>query len=330
MTSFSIKAAGVLAGTLGLLLTGCASEAPRAPLRAAAAQRMTPRPAPPNAEAPAPTRSDLVAQAGAFESFVRHARAIDADFSGPAEVAQAVQTGAGHSPAEVEAGMVAFAALAALQEPRFVAAVRAQPAGDLARRIADNPAVVLGLAGGQQASARASGALYAEGQALTSEGQKVKRAAYSVQHKDWSKETASDHPAELARVKRAGSAGYHPEAGDGQRVAEALADGGSRSGPASPLVARGVALAALSLLGQEGRDRSLMSDVRTGSCLRLAKLNYHQCLASAGPHYEDIFCVGQHAMIETGQCVIEATQAAPMRVATPVRRVPVTRASYRR
>ena len=119
-------------------------------------------------------------------------------------------------------------------------------------------------------------------------------------------------------------------AGDGARVAESLADAASRGGPASPLVTHGMALAALSLLGQEGRDRSLLGDVRTGSCLRLAKLNYHQCLASAGPHYEEIYCLGQHAMIDPGQCVIEATQAGPARQASVVRHPAVTRASYRR
>ena len=84
------------------------------------------------------------------------------------------------------------------------------------------------------------------------------------------------------------------------------------------------------MLGQEAQGRSLTSEPRSAMCVRMAKLNYHQCLASAGPHYEDIYCLGQHAMIDPGQCVIEATQAGPMRVATPVRRIPVTRASYRR
>ena len=59
-------------------------------------------------------------------------------------------------------------------------------------------------------------------------------------------------------------------------------------------------------------------------CLRLAKLNLYQCLASSGPHYEDIFCLGQHAMIDPGQCVVEATRTP---VAHPVA---VTKASYRR
>ena len=90
----------------------------------------------------------------------------------------------------------------------------------------------------------------------------------------------------------------------------ALAQGERRPGAPSPVVARGVALAALSVLGEDSRGRNLMSEPRTDSCLRLAKLMLYQCLASAGPHYEDIFCLGQHAMIDTGQCVVEATRAA--------------------
>ena len=74
-------------------------------------------------------------------------------------------------------------------------------------------------------------------------------------------------------------------------------------------MARGVALAALSLLGETRQGHALMSEPRTTSCLHMAKLNLYQCLASAGPHYEDIYCLGQHAMIDTGQCVVEATRA---------------------
>ena len=62
-------------------------------------------------------------------------------------------------------------------------------------------------------------------------------------------------------------------------------------------------------LGEDGKARALMSEPRSGSCLRLAKLNYHQCLASAGPHYEDIYCLGQHPMMDPGQCVVDATHA---------------------
>ena len=63
---------------------------------------------------------------------------------------------------------------------------------------------------------------------------------------------------------------------------------------------------------REGHDEqalALMSDTATHRCLTMAKLNLYQCLAVAGPHYEDVFCMGQHAIKDTGQCLIEAAGA---------------------
>ncbi len=262
-----------------------------------------------------PADRSLVAQAGAFESYMRRARAIEAGFSSPGEVAQALQTGASHEPVELENGMVAYAALAALQEPRFVAAVKADKS-DLARRLAADPRAALDIPGADMAGARASGALYAQGVALSDQGAKVKRAAYTVQHQAWSTAKVSDPSGRLARVKRLSAVAYEPARDDAQHLQASLTEGARRPGPPSPLVARGVALAALSVLGQERQARTLMSEPRTTSCLHMAKLNFYQCLASAGPHYEDIFCLGQHAMIDTGQCVVEATKAAPLRQAS--------------
>jgi hypothetical protein len=271
----------------------------------------------------APLDRSLAARASAFEGFMRRARAIDPGFSGPADVSQALQTAAAHDPKELEAGMLAYAALAALQEPRFVAAVRGDRA-DLAGRLAADPGAALTLPGGASAAARASGALYAQGAGLDADGQRVKRAAYSVQHQAWSKAPVADPAGRLNRVKRLSAAGYQPGRDEPARLRAALGEGAPRTGTPSPVVVHGVALAALSVLGEESRGRPLMSEPRTASCLRLAKLNLYQCLASAGPHYEDIYCLGQHAMIDPGQCVIEATQAP--RTARPN----VTRASYPR
>jgi hypothetical protein len=308
-----------------ITLAGCASEPqrPRAAL---------PRPnlAPSTARISPPTDRGLAVQASAFESFMRHARGIDAGFSGPADVAQALQTGAGHEPKELEAGMIAYAAMAALQEPRFVAAVRADRAGsekergELARRLTADPQAALALPGGEAAGARASGALYAEGSALSGEGEKVKHAAYSVQRQAWAKAKVPDAAGRLAHVKHISQEGYQPRREDPAELQVSLAQGARRGGAASPVVSRGVALAALSVLGEDARARTLMSEPRTGSCLRMAKLNLYQCLASAGPHYEDIFCLGQHAMIDPGQCVVEATRAPASR------QVAMTAASYAR
>jgi hypothetical protein len=294
-----MKGAGLAAA---LVLAGCATEP--TPL----SSRDTPQ-----------ADRALAAQASAFESFMRQARGIDAGFSGPAQVSAALQAGAAHDPKQLEAGMVAYAAMAALQEPRFAQAARAGGA-DLARRIAADPQAALSLPGADAAAARASGALYAQGAALAGEGRKVKQASYTVQKQSWSKARVADAPGRLARVKRISAAGYQPGKHDTAALFHALAEGGRRSGGASPVVARAVAVAALSAQGQPARGRALMNEAKAGSCLKMAKLNLYQCLASAGPQYEDIYCLGQHAMIDPGQCVVEA--AAPKRN--------VTRASYRR
>ena len=311
----NIKGFGFAAAACAIALSGCASM-PEPPRLAAP---------PPGARLATPVDRDLAAQASAFESFMRRARGIDADFAGPAEVSQALQTGAAHEPKELEAGMIAYAAMAALQEPRFVAAVRAdRDRGELARRLAADPQAALALPGGEAAGARASGALYAQGAALNSEGEKVKHAAYSIQHQAWAKTKVADPAGRLSRVKHISAEGYRPSREDPARLQAALAEGGRRGGATSPVVARGVALAALSVLGENGKARSLMTEPRSGFCLRLAKLNLYQCLASAGPHYEDVYCLGQHAMIDPGQCVVDATRPPA------TRRLAVNQASYRR
>lgn len=306
-----------LAG-FALILAGGASQPP--PSHHLAARGPISRPpaayAPPASVAPAAAERSLAVQAAAFESFMRHARGIDPAFAGSADVAEALQTGAAHEPREFEAGMVAYAALAALQEPRFVAAVRAEKdRGELACRLIADPQAAFALPGGEAAGARAAGALYAQGAGLAGEGEKVKHAAYSVQKQAWAKTTAANHAGELAQVKRISQAAYRPDRDDPAALQAALTQGARRPGSPGPAVTRGVALAALSVLGDEARGRSLMSEPRTGSCLHMAKLNLYQCLASAGPRYEDIYCLGQHAMIDTGQCVVEATKA-PRQVAS--------------
>ncbi len=170
----------------------------------------------------------LETQAAAFESFMRNARGIDATFANPAAVAEGLRIGSGYEPRQLEAGMVAYAALAALQEPKFVAGVR-KAAQDksgkgLAARLAARP--------------------------------------------------------DLA---------------------------------ASPVVSRGLAVAALSVMGESGRAGALMSEPRSGMCVRVAKLNLYQCLAAAGPYYEDIYCLAQHAMLEPSGGATDAVR--PIRTA---------------
>ena len=53
-----------------------------------------------------------------------------------------------------------------------------------------------------------------------------------------------------------------------------------------------------------------MTDPAADSCLNMSKLNLYQCLAVAKPNYEDVFCLGQHILIDTGACLIRASGAA--------------------
>jgi len=265
------------------------------------------------AAAPAPDRR-LEIQAQAFESFMRRGRTISPNFAGPAQVSDALATGAAYEPVALESGMIAYAALAALQEPDFVAGVRAQArgrgGGGLARRLTARPDLAGQLPGAPAAAARASAALSHQGEALDAEGGRVKAAAYGIQRQAWARSKVADPRGRLERVKQIARTGYRPADEDRAQLYRAVIQGPGRSAPATPAVQRGVALAALSVLGDHDSGQALASEPHSAMCLRLAKLNFHQCLASAGPYYEDIYCLGQHAMIDPGRCVAEAAGAS--------------------
>jgi hypothetical protein len=88
--------------------------------------------------------------------------------------------------------------------------------------------------------------------------------------------------------------------------------------PYTPLVAKALQLAAIAALGEASdeiydRLEALAADEPTDNCLHIAKLNLYQCLAVARPNYEDMFCTGQHAMMDTGACmVVNAGLAVPV------------------
>lgn len=95
------------------------------------------------------------------------------------------------------------------------------------------------------------------------------------------------------------------------------------SAPYTSTVYRALTIAALSILGEGGAERDAWLDSALTasdgpSCLGLSKLNLYQCLAVSKPHYEDIFCLGQHVMMDTGQCLAKmssnALSFAPVRV----------------
>lgn len=290
---------GLAAAATAILLAGCAATPPsqRGAAQAVRADRQ------------------IEAQASAFEAFMRNARAIDDKFSGPAAVNEGLRVGAAYDPKQMEAGMIAYAAVAALQDPKFVAGVRkAGKDGQLAKRLVARPDLATTLPGADSGAARANAALYRQGEALNASGLRVKKVSYSVQHQAWSQVFVPDAKARLTRVKQISSAGYRPVAGDEARLYAAVSDGGRRGGPASPVVTRGLAVAALTVLGDGAKAKSLLNEPKSGMCLRVAKLNLYQCLASAGPYYEDIYCLAMHGMMEPSSCATRAS-GAPIRTA---------------
>lgn len=289
-----------MAATIAIVLAGCATSS---------------APPPPPAKGGGGSAyfdAGLAGQAGPFEAFTRRAAGIDATFANPAEIGERLRTAAGYEPRQLEASMIAYGAMAAMQEPRFVQAVRAG-GRDLGRRLAADPNAALDLAGGAAAAARANAALARRGEALASAGAQVKKTSYSIQHQAWSRARVPNAAQRLAAVKQA--AVYRPDPADRARLSAAVLEGGRRGG-ASPVVARSVAVAALTVLGQDSAARGLMTERNAAMCLRTAKLNYHQCLAASGTHYEDIYCLGVHAMTDPGQCVVEATKPARIRRAS--------------
>jgi hypothetical protein len=93
--------------------------------------------------------------------------------------------------------------------------------------------------------------------------------------------------------------------------------------PYTPTVYRALTIAALSILGEgtgqnEGLIASYLDDGAGSSCLGLSKLNLYQCLSVAKPNFEDVFCMGQHVLMDTGQCIgkmsSQALNAAPARL----------------
>jgi hypothetical protein len=278
-----------------------------------------PPPAPPPPILGVGLNERMLNDAAAFQAYIDRVTAISPAFHDGPAVATALRTGAAYEPGAFLRGAAAYGALAALREPTFVAAVRAAGPNANARRVVLNrliaePGYVFTFAGAAQASLYVKEAIGGQGVRLIASGKAVQQSAYDVQHSAWSKDPVIDPTGRLTAVKML-SASAPPAAPD---VAAALRD--QISGPAmslptertvayqTPLVAKAMALAAFAALGEAGdaaydRLLYLTSEGNTALCLSMAKLNLNQCLAVAKPHYEDIFCLGKHVMMDTGVCL---------------------------
>ena len=306
-------AAGMAAVMLTAVLAACAAPAPTlAP----------PPPAPVAVIPPVSLSPRVVEQAAAYRAYVGHAGAISPNFSGGEDVAQGLKTAEAYEPGQLLRGAIAYGAVVALQDPAFVAGVR-KFAGDpdqrrtIAYEVMKDPAYAVGFSGSASAAGLVMNALGGDGRKLLDTGRSVKQAAYDVQHQAWSKTDVPARESRLALAKQLSATATPGEVAETARLQLAVTgstqmglSGDSASPPYTPLVIRSLAVAALAALGYAD-DASLaqvmpiLAETNSATCLNMSKLNLYQCLAVAKPHYEDVFCLGQHILMDTGHCLIK-------------------------
>jgi hypothetical protein len=268
--------------------------------------------------------------ATAFRNYERKASQISPKFTDGPGVEDSLAIGSAYEPQELSRGAIAYAALVALQDPTFVHAFRVyapypDQAKALAARIIADPRYASAFPGAASAAGLIVATLASEVGKLQTTGAAVKQSAYSVQHAAWSKSRVINPLARLSKTKSLSSALMTPSPEDMQnlktaeagaadpRAAQAMpVHGQAVEGPYAPVVQRGLAVAALASMGVAGDSddasvETLLNEPEDGACLNMSKLNLYQCLAVAGPWYEDIFCLGEHALGETAQCIVKDT-----------------------
>jgi hypothetical protein len=329
-TRAALTAIAVVAATL---LASCETPPPPPPPVVAAP------PAPP----PITLSSSIVEKASAFRGYMQRAGAIGAHFDNGDQIQASLKVGVAYEPKQFLSGATAYAAVLALQDPTFVASVRSFAADPAQRQqvinqIIADPAYAVGFKGSDTAAGRIIDTLGGDGLRLYAAGKAVKQAAYDVQKAKWSTLPVLDRDGRLAYAKTMSATPALADSADVAALREASLSGlssasappaipvvdapaapaaaGPRSAPPpyKPLVIRGLAVAALAALGAAGDDKlalidAVMAEPASAMCLNMGKLNLYQCLAVAKPHYEDVFCLGQHVMIDTGACVIKASGA---------------------
>jgi hypothetical protein len=299
---------------LAALVAACAAPAPPPP----------PPPAPVAVAIPPVSLSPrVVEQASAYRAYITRASGISPGFANGGEVAQGLRTGEAYEPGQLLRGAIAYGAVVALQDPAYVAGVRKFAADPDQRRtvayeIIKDPAYAVGFAGSASAAGLVMAALGDDGRKLLELGRSVHQAAYDVQHQPWSKAEVAGREGRMALAKELSATPTLGEVAETARLQMAVSGSGqlgvtgeSASPPYTPLVIHSLAVAALAALGYAddnslGQVMPILAEPGSATCLNMSKLNLYQCLAVAKPHYEDVFCLGQHVLEDTGHCLMQA------------------------
>lgn len=292
-----------------------------------------PPPAPPPPPPSISLSSKLVSEASVYRSYVDRATAISPAFTGGGDVAQSLRTGGAYSPQQLIRGAIAYGAIVALQDPAFVAGVRTYANDpvqrrEIAHKIMQDPAYAVGIAGSASAAGLIVETLGGDGKRLLDQGKAVKQAAYDVQRSSWSKSDVQGRDARLALAKQLSATAQEGDLNQTQRLQSAVTGGGlnltaaTKTPPYTALVVRSLGVAALAALGYADdaslpQAMALTTETNGTACLNTSKLNVYQCLAVSKPHYEDVFCLGQHVMMDAGLCLMKGVGApVPLEIRT--------------
>jgi hypothetical protein len=251
--------------------------------------------------------------ASAYDGYLRNADRINPSFASPAAVQSALRTGADYQPEQLQEGMIAFVALIALRNQAFVDGVRDRGDPNFAARLLHSPRAVLDVPGAREAVADVTGVLQAHGAGLAATGEAISHAAYDVQQQSWSSAPVANPGQVLAGVVASGDDPRTADEPDEKALLRTLVSTPRSPSDAEPstAVVHGLALAALAVLGRTGDGEEsdieiLLREPATADCLKLARSELNECLAAAGPHYEDVFCAGHHAVAGTAKCISQA------------------------
>jgi hypothetical protein len=280
---------------------------------------------PPPPPAPSVSLSPrLIELASAYRHYVTNTTAIAPAFIDGESVAASLRTGATYEPQQMAKGAIAYGAVVALQDRAFVEGVRTYAKDPTSRRqvayeILRDPAYAVGLAGSASAAGLVISTLGNDAQKLYDSGKAIKQAAYDIQKQPWSKADVAARDVRLAAAKQLSAAAMSGDVAETARLQQASTGapvlGAQPASPVAPpytpTVVRALAVAALAVLGEAGDANvntvmGLVTEPNIGMCMNMSKLNLYQCLAVARPHYEDVFCLGQHVMMDTGRCMIRA------------------------
>jgi hypothetical protein len=246
-----------------------------------------------------------------------------------------------HDGDALTTGWVAYAALVAADTPEFAAALQAEVEEKKKRsrkqeltgrdaffaKLASDPRYPRTLAGSNAAISKVMAMTIQDSLRFATLGEAYKTQAYAMQKTNWGKAKIgssstrlSDAESYAAKRPAAAAPAFNSVENKGV-VSPALAsldgawssswgkEGAVKASASEPnadaVIDRVLNLAARYAVGATNPKivEVYAQNTKSSQCLSMAKLTLDQCIAATRTPYEEAFCLGEHALIDTAQCV---------------------------